>query len=214
MQHLISKGHFEEKFMRRSLKLTVIVMGIVLLSLPSFSQIRGAGVTLGGAYYWASEDNVHAGYGSNIGFAIPFRERATLVFDWKYSQFTVDKKEGGFLNGKLYITPILVGFQYKMLLEGNVIPYFVGGMGWFFSSYSLDARSTEEEGNIVSQDPKNGLGIYGGIGINLKMSRNFAIYAEGIYLFRSTEVETRYLEPLTPPTKFDMNLSSLSAIVH
>jgi len=199
--------------MRRSLKLTAILVGIVLLSLPSFSQLRGAGITVGGAYYWPAEDNVQAGYGSNIGFAIPFRERAILVFDWKYSQFNVNKQEGGFLNGKLYVTPLLVGFQYKMLLEGNVIPYFVGGMGWFFSSYSLDARSSEDEANIVSQDPKNGLGLYGGIGINLKMSRNFAIYAEGIYLFRSTQVETRYLEPLTPPTQFDMNLSSLCAIV-
>lgn len=199
--------------MRKSLTLAAIVLGVIILSVPSFSQLRGAGLTVGGAYYWPSEDNIQAGYGSNIGFALPFRERATLVLDWKYSQFTVDKKEGTFFNGKLYVTPILVGFQYKMLLRGSVIPYFVGGMGWFFSSYSLDARSSEDEANVVAQDPKNGLGLYGGIGLNMRLSRNLAIYAEGIYLYRRTDVETRYLEPLTPPTIFEANLSSLSAIV-
>ena len=68
-------------------------MGVILLSVPSFSQLRGAGLTIGAAYYWPSEDNIKDGYGSNIGFAIPFRERATLVLDWKYSQFTVDSPQ-------------------------------------------------------------------------------------------------------------------------
>ncbi len=199
--------------MRKNLRLTAVILGVILLSVPSFSQLRGAGLTVGAAYYWPTEDNIKDGYGSNIGFALPFRERATLVLDWKYSQFTVDKQAGGFLNGKLYVTPILVGFQYKMIMRGNFIPYFVGGMGWFFSSYSLDARASEDEANVVSQDPKNGLGLYGGIGANLKVSRNLAFYVEGIYLYRRTDVETRYLEPLTPPTIFEANLSSLSAIV-
>jgi hypothetical protein len=199
--------------MRRNVKLAAIILGVVLISVPSLSQFRGAGVTIGGAYYWASEDYIQDGYGSNIGFAIPFRQRATLVFDWKYSQFTVDKTEGGFLNGKLHVTPLLVGFQYKLLLQGSVIPYFVGGLGWFFNSYSLDARTSEDEVNIVSQDPKNGLGLYGGIGVNLKLARTFVVYAEGIYLYNRTDVETRYLEPLTPPTQFEVNMSTLSAIV-
>lgn len=199
--------------MRKSTRLTALFLGIVLISLPSFSQLRGAGVTLGGTYYWPSEDNIKAGYGSNIGFAYPFRQRAVLVFDWKYAQYSVDKQDGGFLDGNLYVTPLLLGFQYKILLEGRVIPYFVGGMGWFFSSYSLAARTSEDEFNIVSQDPKNGMGLYGGVGINLRMSRSFAVYAEGIYLYRRTDVETRYLEPLTPPTSFEVNLSSLCAIV-
>jgi hypothetical protein len=46
------------------------------------------------------------------------------------------------------------------------------------------------------------------MGLNYRASPSLAIYAEALYLYRDTKVETVYL--FDPPETFSVNLSSLS----
>ena len=97
---------------------------------------------------------------------------------------------------------------YNFADQVPIVPYVFGGAGWFFASFNANERQSIDEATVVKQDPKGGPGLYGGMGVSYRASPSLALYAEALYLYRKTEVETVYL--FGPPETFPANLSSLS----
>ena len=194
--------------MKRTAVILSMLFCVALIANPGFAQLRGGGFLLAAAYYIPVEEGIGNGYGSTIGFVLPVRHRVQVALEWKYSQHSVTKLDDGFLSGRLYVTPLLLSIRYSFADQVSVVPYVYGGVGWFFASFNADERQSIDEATVVKQEPKDGLGLYGGIGVNYRASPSLALYAEALYLYRNTEVETVYL--LGPSDTFSANLSSLS----
>jgi hypothetical protein len=194
--------------MKKTAAILGVLLGVILIASPGFAQMRGGGFLLAAAYYIPVEEGINNGYGSTIGFVLPIRHRVQLALEWKYSQHSVTKQEDGFLSGRLYVTPLLISIRYDFADQVSVVPYVFGGLGWFFASFNADERQSIDEARVVKQDPKGGLGLYGGVGVNYRASPSLVFYGEALYLFRNTDVDTVYL--LAPPDTFSANLSSLS----
>lgn len=197
--------------MSRCLKMLGMVIFLSLLVVPGFSQMRGTGVYIGAAFYHSPEENINSGIGSSLGLIVPLNPRVSLAAEWKYVQYSVGKQEDGFLKGSLSVTPLLVALRYKLIENSLVAPYVFGGAGWFFARFNPEARLDEDEAQVLKQGPKSGLGFYGGVGILYQASPAVALYGEGLYLYRQTDVQTTYLSGSTE--MFPVNLSAFSAVL-
>lgn len=197
--------------MHRYLRSVCVIICLSVLAVPGFSQIRGAGAYIGAAFYHSPEENINSGIGSSLGLIIPLNPRVFLTAEWKYVQYSVDRQEGGFLKGSLSVTPLLVALQYKLVENSFLVPYVFGGGGWFFFSFNPEARQDEGDVQVVKQEPKSGLGFYGGLGVIYRASPAVALFGEGLYLHRQTDVQTTYISG--SQETFPLKMSAFSAVL-
>ncbi len=193
--------------MKKILSITTVLIGLWLTPFPEIAQMRG-GFLLAASYYLPSDSNINNGYGSTIGFLLPIRPRLSISLEWKYGQYSVNNNDEGLLKGDLYVTPFLLCLRYEFIDEALVVPYLFGGGGWFFATFNAQERQSIDDSSIIKQAPKGGLGIYGGLGAAFRISHKLALYGEGMYLLRNTDVETIFISG--PPETFSLNLSTLS----
>jgi opacity protein-like surface antigen len=198
--------------MSRYVKIIFIISLVLILTSSGFSQIRRLGIFINAAGFFPSQENHNAGYGSGIGGVFYLNPNVSVSLEWKYSRFSVDKEEGGFLNGTLTVTPLVASLHYNIPVSETFSPYVFAGGGLFLSSIRLDERTDLQEANVRRQEVKNGLGLYGGIGGVFKLNARLSLFVEGLYLRRTAEAETIYLDN-SPSTTFKVNLSSFSILI-
>ena len=95
------------------------------------------------------------------------------------------------------MTPLLASLRYYIQTGTAFTPYAFGG-GKFFSNNRLGKMENLEEANIRKQNINNGLGFFWGIGSLFKLNERLTLFVEGLFLWRTTEVETIYLDNLSP----------------
>jgi opacity protein-like surface antigen len=183
----------------------------MIMASSGLAQLRRLGFFIGAAGYFPSQKNINAGYGSGIGGVFYLNPSVSISLEWKYSQFSVDKKEGRFLDGTLTVTPLVASLHYNISLSESISPYVFAGGGLFFSSFRLGDRG-KEDANVRRQDIKNGLGFYGGVGSVFKLNERLSLFLEGLYLRRTADAKTIYIDN-TPSTTFEVNLSSFSILI-
>jgi len=110
------------------------------------------------------------------------------------------------------MTPILASFRYTIQTSSAFTPYVFGGGGIFFNSYRLDKLENFEEATVRKQDVKDGLGFLVGIGSLYKINEKITLFIEGLYLGRTTETETIYIDK-SPSSTFKTDLSSFSILI-
>jgi outer membrane protein W len=182
---------------------------LILVSIPSYSQKSSFFFNLD--YYSPAEDNINTGYGSGLGATFMLNKNIIFSLEFKYGRYSVDKVEGGLLNGSLTITPIQGNLQYYFLPASSVSPYVFGGIGLVFSSFRPNERENLPEVTITKQNVKDGLGFQGGLGGDIRVTERLKVYLEGYYLYRKTEVETHFLTGSTET--FKINLSHLGVLI-
>jgi opacity protein-like surface antigen len=193
-------------------KAVFIIAFLVFLSQHGFAQRNRVGFFLNAAVFFPALENLGKGYGSGLGAVFFLTQNISAAFEWKYSQFNMDKKEGEFLKGSLIMTPLLASIRYKFQTGTFFSPYvFVGG-GVFFNTVSLDDRISPEDQNVRKQKVKNGLGFYGGFGGSFKINQRISLFIEGLYLVRKADVETIFIDN-SPGRTFEANLRSFSALI-
>jgi opacity protein-like surface antigen len=188
---------------------TVIFM---MLSSGGFAQKHRIGFFLNAAGFFPAQDNISSGFGSGLGAVFYIGQNVSLSFEWKYSRFSVAKKEGEFLKGTLTMTPLLASIRYKIQTGTALSPYIFGGAGLFFNTLSLDERLSPEDKNVKKQEIKNGLGLCGGIGSSYKITERISFFIEGLYLIRKADVETFFVDN-SPGKFFEANFHSLSVLI-
>ena len=198
--------------MPRYFKLVAIPLLLIVVTSSGFAQWRRLGFFINAAGYFPTQDNIRAGYGSGIGGVFFLNPEISLSLEWKYSRFGVDKKEGEFLDGTLTVTPLLASIHYNIAMSEAVSLYAFAGGGLFFSSIRLGERKDLEEAKVRKQEIDNGLGLYGGIGSNIKLNERLSLFLEGLYLRRVADAETIYIDN-SPSTTFTVNLSSFSVLI-
>jgi len=198
--------------MARISKLTIIAVLVLVLVINGFAQRYRLGFFINAAGYIPSSEDIKRGYGTGIGAVFFASQNIAVSFEWKYNRLNVDKKEGEFYKGTLYMTPLLASIRYNIQTGTAFSPYFFGGGGIFFSNYQLDKLENLERLNIRKQDINTGFGLYGGIGGLYKFNQKITLFIEGLYLRGMPEVETSYIDN-SPPNTFKANLSSISLLI-
>ena len=198
--------------MIRVLKLSIITMLVVILATNGFAQSYRLGFFINAAGYFPSNEDIKSGFGTGLGAVFYASKNIAVSLEWKYGRLNVDKKEGEFQKGSLYMTPLLVSFRYNIQTGTAFIPYVFGGGGIFFNNYRLDKLENLEEAHIRKQDINNGLGLCGGLGSLYKLNEKMTLFIEGLFLWRTTEVKTIYIDN-SPSNIFKANLSSPSFLI-
>lgn len=189
-----------------------IVLLLIVLTSSGFAQLRRVGFFINAAGFFPTQKNINTGYGSGIGGEFYLNPDVSISLEWKYSRFSVDKEEGRFLDGTLTVTPLVASIHYNISISETFAPYVFAGGGLFISSFRLSERGDLEEANVRRQEIKNGLGFYGGIGSTIKLNERLSLFFEGLYLRRTADAETIYLDN-SPSTTFRVNLSSVSILI-
>ena len=198
--------------MTRYLKPVVITLFLMIIASSGFAQLRRLGFFINAAGYFPTQKNINIGYGSGIGGEFYVNPNISLSLEWKYGRFGVDKQDGGFLEGTLTVTPLIASIHYNISMSETISPYVFAGGGLFFSSFRIGERGDLEEANVRRQEIKNGLGFYGGFGSAFKLNDRLSLFLEGLYLRRTADAETIYLDN-SPTTTFRVNLSSFSVLI-
>jgi len=198
--------------MSRIIKLPTIATLLLILTINGFAQRYRLGFFINAAGYFPTQENINSGYGSGMGAVLYISPNVSVSFEWKYGRYKVDKVEGEFLKGTLYVTPLLASLHYNFQTGTSFSPYVFLGGGLFFSNMGLDERETPEDKNIRKQEIKNGLGVYGGIGSTLKINDRVSLFFEGLYTRRRANVETLYVDN-SPADTFRANLSAFSILI-
>jgi opacity protein-like surface antigen len=198
--------------MPRFFKLIVIQLLLMALTSTGFAQIRRLSFFINAAGFFPSQKNINTGYGSGIGGVIYLNPNIAVSLEWKYARSSVDKEEGQFLNGTLTVTPLVASIHYNISVSETFSPYVFAGGGLFFSSFRLRELTDWEEANVRRQEIDNDLGFYGGIGSSIKLNDRLSLFFEGLYLRRTADAETIYLDN-SPSTTFRVNLSSFSVLI-
>lgn len=198
--------------MPRFFKLIVIQLLLMALTTTGFAQIRRLSFFINAAGFFPSQKNINTGYGSGIGSVIYLNPNISVSLEWKYARFSVDKEEGQFLNGILTVTPLVASIHYNISVSETFSPYVFAGGGYSFNSFRLRELTDWEEANVRRQEIDNGLGFYGGIGSSIKLNEKLSLFFEGLYLRRTADAETIYLDN-SPSSTFRVNLSSFSVLI-
>ena len=203
---------FKESGMSRILKQTMIAVLVLVFVANGFAQTYRLGFFINAAGYIPDSKEIGKGFGTGIGAVLFAGQNIAVSFEWKYNRFNVDKKEGEFYQGNLYMTPLLASIRYRIQTGTAFTPYFFGGGGIFLGNYQLDKSQNLERINIRKQDINAGLGLYGGIGGLFKFNQKITAFIEGLYLWGMPEVKTSYIDN-TPASTFKANLSSISLLI-
>jgi opacity protein-like surface antigen len=200
--------------MRRYLKFSPLLL-CLLLTVNGFAQgMRGGILFAGASLYFPVEENIAIGYGSSLGSSFHLTRNVSILFRWDYGRYDVEREEGKLLNGKLFITPLSLSFKYSFIDNPSFSAYAFMGAGIIFSSFQIGERETPEDADVIEQDIKNGIGLHVGLGSLFRLTDRLAIYAEGVYLRRKTDVTTTSRTLLgTSSVEFSQNLDSYNVIV-
>lgn len=198
--------------MTRVLKLSIIAMLVMIFAINGFAQSYRLGFFINAAGHFPSNKEVKSGFGTGLGAVLYVSQNIAVSVEWKYGRFHVDKKEGEFLKGSLYMTPLLASIRYNIQTGTAFNPYVFGGGGIFFTNYRLDTLENLDDANVRKQDINDGFGLYGGIGGIYKLNEKMTLFMEGLFLWRTTEVETIYIDD-SPSSAFKSNLSSISILI-
>ncbi len=198
--------------MTRVLKPLIIAVLVLIFAIGGFAQSHRVGFFINAAGYFPSNKNIKSGFGTGLGVVFHVSQNIAFSVEWKYGRFNADKKEGEFLNGTLYVTPLLASFRYKAKTRIALTPYVFGGGGIFFGNFRLDKSENLKEANVRKQDMNNGFGLFGGIGSTYKLNEKMILFVEGLFLWRKTEVNTIHIDN-SPPGIFTTNLSSVSILI-
>lgn len=198
--------------MTRVLKPSISTLLVLILAISGFAQSYRLGFFINVAGYFPSNENIKSGFGTGLGAVFYVSQNIAVSVEWKYGRFNVVKKEGEFLKGSLYMTPILASFRYNIETGTALTPYVFGGGGIFFSNYRLDKLENLGEANVRKQAINDGLGLYGGIGSIYKLNEKLILFIEGLYLWRTADIKTTYIDT-SPSNTFTTNLSSASILI-
>ncbi len=198
--------------MSRFLRFTLIVLMFLAIPLDSLAQRQRLGFFINAAGYLPAQDNINNGFGSGLGIILSPTPSLSFSLEWKYGRFSVEKKEGGFLKGTLYITPLLVSVDYNLKTSTPFTPYVFLGGGVFFNNFALDKSQSQENPDIRKQKINNGVGLIGGLGSTYDINDRLSLYIEGLYMIRKSTAQTIFADN-SPAIAFDVNLNAFSLLI-
>ena len=133
-----------------------------------------------------------AAYGAN--FFLRITKNIGIELSGLRFQSSVQEKNGKkageeLSKGKLSVFPIQLNIQARYPLNEHIIPYAIGGAGYYLLSFNLDSeqkKSWEALGFEISEKVDNAFGYHFGAGLDYLFSRHFGLNASFKYCLVKT----------------------------
>ncbi len=162
----------------------------ILGGMPAAAQSPRPALALqaGGAGH--EENNLHVGLASGFGFAFPLTPRlaATVEIDhWSTESRT---SSGKLYQGRLAVTPVLVGLRYEFRGNGYFAPYVVAGAGYVGTRFRIGSLVLSSPDTSVRQNVRSGGAGFLGLGASWRLSPLWEFFSEIDYLIRTAPGRT------------------------
>ncbi|MCX6565512.1 MAG: hypothetical protein NTW38_03675 [Candidatus Aminicenantes bacterium] len=173
-----------------------ITVGVALLLLGSatFAQSRRVAFSFQGGGAGHEENNLHVGLATGFAMTVPLTARLAVTAEidhWATASRSSFRK---LYNGRLAVTPFLLGLRYEFGGNGYFVPYAVAGTGYVGTKFWIDPVVTLPEVTI-EQNVRSGWGGYFGFGASWRLAALWEFFSEIDYLVRTAPCRTVVRDP-------------------
>lgn len=191
-------------------KVCPVLLCLLFLTLSGFSQEQKFNFWAGAGYSIPQSENINSGFESGFGLAIPLSRKISFSLDFSHWKSDVNEEAGKLMAGKLSVNPFLISLHISLFQRKAFTPFIFLGGGIIFTSFRLNEFISIPE-ITIKQKIENGIGLYGGTGGILNLSKNFSLFSEIGYIYRkATGITTTIDLNFGKTTKeFSLNLNSL-----
>ena len=166
-------------------------LGAVLLLLGStaFAQTPRIAFSFQGGGAGHEENNLHVGLATGFGMTVPLTSRlaATVEIDhWATESRSSFRK---LYNGRLALTPFMLGLRYEFAGNGYFVPYAVAGGGYIGTRFRIGSVVTLPSVTI-EQTVRSGWAGYLGFGASWRLSALWEFFSEINYIIRTAPART------------------------
>lgn len=174
----------------------------------------GIGIIAG--YAMPSEKKYESGLNYSANFYLGITKNIAIEISGQRFQSNVEENPEALSKGKLSITPIQPGLQFRFPISSKIVPYLAGGGGYYMNSFSLDDEIDNSWNNLgfdVEEKVENAAGFYFGTGIDLFFTKNLAFNADIRYNIAKTKGSWELTDQIsnvnTPGALENLNLNSI-----
>ena len=143
-----------------------------------------SGVGLLAGYDMPALSNFSGGvkYGGNLSLGLT--ENITLELKGLTFQSAVEGDPTALSKGKLSVMPIQVSIHARFPIANRLLPYLLGGGGYYVSKFNLDQEiidAWDALGFSIEEKVENAIGFHLGAGIDLFITKNIALNIDARY---------------------------------
>jgi len=198
-------------------KPTVIPVSLKKIRVPKKNKIGPkSGIGFLAGYSMPEENNYSSGlkYGGNICLGIT--KNISIELSGLRFQSDVEGDPEALSKGKLSVIPIQLSIQAKFPISSRLLPYLLGGGGYYLNRFNLDEEITDAWdalGFDLEEKVENAIGYHLGAGIDLFITKNIALNADVRYCIAkikgSWTLTDQIIGTETSGDLEDLNLNSL-----
>jgi outer membrane protein W len=160
-----------------------------------------------GASY-LSDDNYNSAANFNGHFSYRVTEDFSLELSVHYFKARVEGRPLELSEGDLSVIPVQMSIQRRFFLQEKTFAYVSGGIGYYFTSFSVGDTSMSREETAEST-----LGFHVGAGVEYNFKKNLSLKLDIKYCFASTSGSWSFIDPITGPESGQIDDIKLGAFL-
>jgi len=166
-------------------------VGAVLLFFgnAAFAQSPRVTFSLQGGGAGHEENNLHVGLASGFGISVPLTPRLSAIAEIDHWSTESRSSFGKLYNGRLALTPFLLGLRYEFGGDGYFVPFVVAGAGYVGTRFRIGPIVTDPEVTIEQNVRSGGAGFIG-FGAAWRLTALWEFFSEMDYLIRTAPGRT------------------------
>ncbi|MFC2169864.1 OmpW family outer membrane protein [Acidobacteriota bacterium] len=157
---------------------------------------------------YAALSNGNYGGGLKLGASFTYKLSETLALELKIQTFKsdVERDDDELDRGKLSITPIQLSLQGRFPSKSRLVPYVLGGIGYYLNSFT---HKTTIPGFSINE-MKNAIGVHLGAGVEYFFKETLGVSLDVRYCLVKTKADwTMTTDPVTSGEMDGINLNAI-----
>ena len=150
----------------------------------------GVGLLVGVSYLPDRDYKSAANFDGHFSYRVS--EEFSLELSVHYFNTRVNGRPLGLSAGDLSVIPVQLSIQKRFLLQEKTFGYISGGIGYYFTSFSVGDTSMSREETAEST-----LGFHVGAGVEYFIKKNLALKLDMKYCIASTSGSWSFIDPVT-----------------
>jgi len=180
----------------------------LLLAGAAFAQTPRVTLAFQGGGAGHEENNLHVGLASGIGISAPLTRRLSATAEIDHWSTESRNSFGKLHQGRLAVTPLLLGLRYEFRGDGYFVPYVAAGAGFIGTRFRIGPLITLP-GVTIEQTVRSGAAGFIGGGASWRLSPFWEFFSEIDYLLRTAPGRT-----IVRDTNRDVSSTSLWVNLH
>jgi opacity protein-like surface antigen len=168
---------------------TAVGAALLLLGSATFAQSRRVAFSFQGGGAGHEENNLHVGLATGFAMTVPLTARLAVTAEidhWTTASRSSFRK---LRDGRLALTPFLLGLRYEFGGDGYFVPYAVAGTGYLGTKFRISPAVALPEVTI-EQNVRSGWAGYFGFGASWRLAALWEFFSEIDYLIRTAPCRT------------------------